>query len=274
MTIIEPKKISDQLLYCTIRLLIQKHNGDYSCGTGFLFSFDGKKETTYIITNKHVIDDCISGTFVLHEGHFVKNEIQPTGFSFKVQLEQLKKYCKYHPDPDVDLCAIPIKPIDKLFDNEGKHFFSRHLNPEMIMSDENLKSLGAVEDVLMTGYPLGLWDESNNFPLIRKGITSSHPATDFLGKSLTVIDIATFPGSSGSPVLVINDRAYVSSSGIPVENRAILLGVLSERAIYTLEGEVIMQKIPTVKKQISQKDIPTHLGYIIKAKEILKMGLC
>jgi len=57
----------------------------------------------------------------------------------------------------------------------------------------------------MIGYPNGLWDHVNNLPLIRRGITASHPGVDYQiegqnGPGVTVIDMACFPDSSGSPV--------------------------------------------------------------------------
>ena len=41
----------------------------------------------------------------------------------------------------------------------------------------------------MVGYPIGLWDEVNNMPLVRKGITSYHPSMDFEGKSIGITSI-------------------------------------------------------------------------------------
>jgi len=61
----------------------------------------------------------------------------------------------------------------------------------------------------MVGYPIGLWDEKNNYPIFRKGITATHPANDYNGKSEFMIDAACFPGSSGSPVYIIDELNYV-----------------------------------------------------------------
>ena len=42
-----------------------------------------------------------------------------------------------------------------------------------------LEELSALEELVMVGYPIGLWDKNNNFPIFRKGYTASHPAIDF-----------------------------------------------------------------------------------------------
>lgn len=52
----------------------------------------------------------------------------------------------------------------------------------------------------MVGYPDGIWDEFNNQPIVRRGITATHPKNDFNGKGEFLIDAVCFPGSSGSPV--------------------------------------------------------------------------
>src|SRR3954471_785314 len=84
--------------------------------------------------------------------------------------------------------------------------FIRSIDPSIIPSDAQLQELSAVEEILMIGYPNGLWDAVNNYPLIRRGVTASHPAVDFdvNGVPTTVIDAACFPGSSGSPVVLHN----------------------------------------------------------------------
>lgn len=78
-----------------------------------------------------------------------------------------------------------------------------------------MEELSAVEEILMVGYPNGLWDSVNNYPLIRRGITASHPAVDFEvdGVPTTVVDAACFPGSSGSPVILHNVGTYTDKKG-------------------------------------------------------------
>lgn len=41
-------------------------------------------------------------------------------------------------------------------------------------------------------YEIGLWDELNNFPIIRNGITVSHPVLNFNGKSIGIVDMACY----------------------------------------------------------------------------------
>lgn len=71
-------------------------------------------------------------------------------------------------------------------------------NDESIMATkEKLKDLSALEELVMVGYPIGLSDTRNNYPIFRKGYTSAHPAVDFNDDGIGLVDMACFPGSSG-----------------------------------------------------------------------------
>ena len=74
------------------------------------------------------------------------------------------------------------------------------------MTDEWAENLDAIEDIIMVGYPNGIFDTTNNRPIVRKGITASDPKIDYEGKRLFMADIACYYGSSGSPVLVYKKR--------------------------------------------------------------------
>src|SRR6516165_7282986 len=153
--------------------------------------------------------------------------------------------------------------------------FFRPLDPSLIKSDEELKQFDAVEQVLMVGYPNGLWDSTNNFPLLRRGITASHPAVDFVvdGVATTVIDIASFPGSSGSPVFIYNDGSYpTKTGGIVLGTRVIFLGVLYSGPIFQPDGSIVVRNIPTVNMPVPVVNMMMNLGYMIKAKEVTALG--
>ena len=54
----------------------------------------------------------------------------------------------------------------------------------------------------MIGYPRGIYDEANNLPIVRRGITATSMGRDYNSKPEFMIDMACFPGSSGSPVFM------------------------------------------------------------------------
>jgi hypothetical protein len=127
----------------------------------------------------------------------------------------------------------------------------------------------------MVGYPNGLWDAVNNYPLIRRGITASHPAVDFDvdGAATTVIDAACFPGSSGSPVLLHNAGTFSDKKGnTTVGSRTMLLGALFSGPVMQQDGKIVIRNIPTAVESVAQVNMMLNLGYIAKAKELAALS--
>jgi len=262
---IKPQTVNEQLLFSTARI----QNGQ-SIGTGFFFSFkvDDKTDIPVIVTNKHVVAGAEYVNFAMHEAVVEDSKHYPSGEFMRVNYKS--KWID-HPNSDVDLCITPVQPLISEVKKQKKEIFYTKLNEDIIWSDDKLEELSVVEDVLMVGYPIGLWDEVNNLPLVRKGITSTHPAINFQGKSTGAVDIACFGGSSGSPILIVNQGAYATKKGTIVGSRTIFLGVLFSGPFYNSEGEIVIKNIPTVEKSVSINKTMVNLGFYIKAKEILAL---
>jgi hypothetical protein len=132
-----------------------------------------------------------------------------------------------HPDKDVDLCVFPFTHIEQALQQKGANPFYCALKEHNIPSNDELANLNIVEDVLMVGYPVALWDAVHKQPIFRKGSTATDPATKFDGKPEFLIDMACWPGSSGSPVCIADHGGFVQRDGKRVErNRSLLLGIL------------------------------------------------
>jgi len=125
----------------------------------------------------------------------------------------------------------------------------------------------------MVGYPNGIWDNINNKPILRKGITATHPNFDYCGKKEIMIDAACFPGSSGSPVFIFNEGGYRDKSGnmFMGASRIILLGVLYAGPQHTAQGDIQIVNVPTIDRPIAISRIPNNLGLIIKSERILEL---
>jgi hypothetical protein len=253
--------ISEELLYVTIRLVAS----DGSTGTGFLFHFRFKEQyVPIIVTNQHVINHNTRETVTvcLH----VKKEYLLSDQNITVIFQP-----NWHFHPEHDLCFCFATPLfDQVKQNEQKNVFYKCLNEDIIYNNQQLEELSAVEDVLMVGYPISLWDQKNNLPLFRKGITASHPAIDFNNKSMGAVDIAAFPGSSGSPIFILNEGIFHDKKGSHLaESRFIFLGVLSSGPRIDAKGELVIDDIPTKQTIIPVTPLMINLGYYIKAREIL-----
>lgn len=262
---------SEQLMYSTVRIECTLTNDDISTGTGFIFAFqEGSKYVVpVIVTNKHVVKGAKQGCF-----HF--NRANEDGFPKKeeyltIEFNQFEKQWIFHPDPKVDLCIILLAPIINRVDAAGEKIFIVPLSSALIPSEEKITKLTAIEEIIMIGYPNGIWDSVNNLPIFRKGITATHPSFDYNGKEEFLIDAACFPGSSGSPVLIFNTGGYQDKKGnIYVGPRTILLGVLYAGPQHTATGEIQIVEVPTKQQPVAFSRIPNNLGVVIKSKRILE----
>jgi hypothetical protein len=133
-----------------------------------------------------------------------------------------------------------------------------------------LDELTAVEEILMVGYPSGISDRANNYPIFRKGITATHPANRYEDRDEFMIDAACYPGSSGSPVFLYNLGNYVSKQGgTVIGTRFLFLGILYAGPQYTATGQIKIVTIPERQDTLAQTSIPINLGNVIRASKLL-----
>ncbi len=263
--------IIEQLLHCTVRIETIGQNGTGS-GTGFFFHLleNGERSVPVIITNKHVVSGAIQGKI-----HFTLQDSngQPDiGAHVPMLLDNFEQAWIPHPDPNIDLCVCLINPVMENLRNEGKIPFYAPLGKGIVALQDSLNDFSAVEEVLVIGYPNGLWDDVNNLPIVRKGITATPPYIRYQGKSQFLIDAAIFPGSSGSPVFLANFNGYVDRQGNYHlgASRFYLLGVIFAVHLHQATGEIVQIPVPTDMRQIPVSNIPNNLGLVIPAYRIFE----
>lgn len=265
--------IREQLIHNTIRIESFFKGGE-GTGTGFFFQFDvDNQEIPCIITNKHVVKDPKLGGALKGKLTFKLKDSQgkwDVGKKTIVEINNFAGRWIMHPDDNIDLCIYPIAPLLTEISKGGKNPFFISIQENLIPTSTDEEGFTALEEILMVGYPNGIWDEKNNLPILRKGITATPISYDYGGKEEFLIDAACFPGSSGSPVFLLNLNGYSDKKGNTILGgvRIKFLGILYSGFQYTAAGGIQIVNVPTVQKLIPLITIPNNLGVIIKSKKI------
>ena len=261
---------AETLMHTTVRLECELNDGRTFQGTGFFFSFkiDDNKAVPLIVTNKHVISDSKIGTFVLtkcdDQGHPI------LGSTHRVCLDNFHNRWVKHPEDNVDLAAFAIGPLIHQAKTNGIKLYTPSIGEDLLPTAEKFADLSGLENITMIGYPNGIWDEKNNMPIVRRGITATNPKYDYNGLPIFVMDCACFPGSSGSPVLIFEQGGYMNAKGTfhIGGNRIILLGVLFAGPQHVAEGEIQTIEVSLAQAPISLSKIPNNLGFVVKAQKL------
>jgi hypothetical protein len=261
--------LSEQLLHSTVRIETEDANGYAGSGTGFFFHFLEKDQMAFpaIVTNKHVVTGAARGAFHLTMAD--TSGMAVLGRHERIEISNFRSVWIEHPDPMIDLCICPMGFLLKALDAGNKTVHYRAIGKQIVSTKEFLSTLMAMEEILMVGYPNGIWDSVNNLPIFRRGITATPVFVDHCGKPEFVIDAACFPGFSGSPIFLFNRGIYATRASLQTGERISLLGVLYAGPQHTAEGEIVVTEIPTGQKPVSISRIPNNLGYCIKAEKIL-----
>lgn len=189
-------------------------------GTGFLIirKLNDKQGKVFLLTNKHVVH---LDPQMRRDAAFLKmfvnvrekdGAVRGTAFQFSLS-EEGQRLWREHPTPDIDVLAIDVTALINShpgLENKGADY-SFFALPEVLKREEITEG----EEVLVIGYPLGLYHSRTHSPLVRQGIIATKIGEPInirirqpSGESRRVeipgflIDAAIVPGSSGSPVVL------------------------------------------------------------------------
>lgn len=228
--------ISTQLLYTTVPIYVERTNGQQSMGTGFFFNMPANgpegQIIPFLVTNHHVVKDAKRGWIEL-----ATREGGEPARGKKARVEVGPDFFRGHSDPNLDLAAIPVAPLFTHLEANARPVFYRSVEPSIIPKREQVEDLGAIEEIVFIGYPSGLQDTHNVSPLTRRGITATPIWNDFEGQPRFLIDAGVFPGSSGSPVFILNQGAYATRSGLSIGSRLFFVGVIAESILRNAPDE-------------------------------------
>ena len=227
---------------------------------------EGEDFKPILITNKHVIKDAEEGMLTLT---ILQNGMIAGTEKVEIPFSGFESFWVPHPDDSVDLCMLNFKTVEMIMTSTGKQFFYLPLNLDMIPDSEAISRFDTMEEVMMIGYPNGIWDSYNNKPIFRKGVTATDLRLDYEGKGEFLIDMAVFGGSSGSPILYTNSRLESQMGGVANIRQLYLVGILYAGFQHRANGEIRVVEIPQTQRTIIETSVPNNLGIAIKANKLL-----
>jgi hypothetical protein len=165
---------------------------------------------------------------------------------------------------------MPATPLLQELKIRGQEAFIRTIPAKYAPDEEKHGRLNAIEEIVFVGYPNGLYDKVNLLPIVRRGITATHPEINYEGQPVFLIDASVFPGSSGSPVFIINSGGYFDRGALVLGNRILFLGIVSRVFFREERGEIIQVPIAEMTTQFVRTREMIHLGVVYKASVVIE----
>lgn len=254
--------VAEQIFFITAFLTSTNALGT-STATGFVYRVESEKGGhNFLITNKHVIEgfDSLKIRFIEVDGSGNPN----LGVPYERTIENLRTFpWVAHPDPAVDIVAISLSNEMKSASDVGKNPFFKSIDSRLSFEVGIKEELDALLDVTFVGYPVGLFDTHNLLPIARRGMTATPVSVDFNNEPAFLIDAAVYPGSSGSPVFLLNHGWIASRTGpLTAGSRIIFLGIVAKNINITKNSEIR----EFVTSHVSSYTEAISLGIVYKAR--------
>ncbi|MDB5116440.1 MAG: serine protease [Mucilaginibacter sp.] len=197
-----------------------------STGTAFYYLFKiNNINVPVLVTNYHVIKNTALSRIVF-------STADSTNKQQKEKLTEFNNFNfenKWIKHPKYDLAILPLFPImEKIKKEDGLNIFFVPFIDKNIPTDSTINTLSSIETLLMIGYPKGYWDSKNNYPIVRRGTTATPLFSNFDNRNEFLLDIPIYSGSSGSPVVLLNEGSYASNNGLVAGSRLFLLGIATQ----------------------------------------------
>lgn len=258
-------KFDNLLPHFTVRLVVFNKGEVISRGTGFYYFFeetftdgqgnvnDDGSATLGIVTNKHVIENADEIEF--HYSYSLEGIKGYYNDKIKIKLDEDSVI--NHPDSNIDLSVIMAKKLVEIVREKNQLFYFMGVTKAIRISEEELSSMETIQNLIMVGYPNGIWDEINNLPIMRQGVNATPLYQDYMGSPMFAVDIAVYPGSSGSPVFIYDKGTYLKNNEIKFGNRYKFVGIISQGPM----------NVTNINEEVAVREM-LHIGFAIKASEL------
>ncbi|MBA2483356.1 MAG: trypsin-like peptidase domain-containing protein [Nitrosomonas sp.] len=263
----EINSTNKKLLFNTVRVDTVLEDGSEGSGTAFIVSHSHLNRThIFIVTNRHLVESVQRGGLVFTQ----KLNGQPIfGKRFQLNIDDFTHAWFMHPDPEIDLAIIPIRPLEQAANNQGVELYYHTIDSRLAPDTLTLHSLDVLEEIFFIGYPSGVWDQVNLMPIFRRGTTATPIALEFEGRKEFLIDAAVFPGSSGSPVFLNQLDTLIMTR--PTNKKLIFAGIVTAVFFREEANHLVPVPVPANNQGIVMGSEMIGLGLVIKAEVIVEL---
>lgn len=261
----EAQTPSDRAIEVTVRIVNHQKNGKPSYGTGFFYCYEN---LLFLVTNKHVLANAQEiefKVFTHDENGNIDYRVMET---ITLDEDDLIRYSHGHNSKDVDIQIVCLNAFLRRPKIIRKGFYIRAIGSVDFPNQKTIENLFAIENIVFIGYPNAMWDEVNHLPIMRTGTTASLLTKDYNGKPFFLIDASVFPGSSGSPVFIINNGFFTDRTGSHANHRLIFLGVLSNVFFQPDDCKIKIVPIPTSMMPVATFKQMIDLGVVMHARTV------
>lgn len=269
-SVVRVETAAEWLLFTTIRIVTPS-----SVGTGVIVEhrWGDDLRAPFLITNKHVVERTTSGKLTFTAGVLQGSRIHgpELGRHISVSLTEDAWIWIGHPSDDVDVTALPLANVFDHLQRKEKYPYYKTIPTSTFPGQDAFGHIDAIEDILFVGYPNGIYDQTNNLPITRRGLTATPLYVDYDDKPIFLIDASVFPGSSGSPVFLYNS-GYWSDRGkaLVAGNRVYLLGILASAFFRHSDGTLTFEEVPSTLQPTVTAQEMIDLGIVYKARTIME----
>ncbi len=256
---------AEQLLFTTVRVEVIRGDGKPYVGTAFVVNYEEAGGQLFLVTNKHVVADMTSGSLFFTE----RRDGGPVlGSKVNLRMAGLGVQWIGHPDPNVDICVATLNGQFTFVSGHPSDVYFRAIPTSMFADASSIETLEPLEEIIFVGYPVGLYDERNLLPITRQGITATHPAIDYQGRPIFLIDASVFPGSSGSPIFLHKPGLSLNGRQLSLTRQNVFLGVVAEAV--ALNDASTVEEVVQQRERVVRFSQMIDLGVVFKARAILE----
>ena len=219
------ESILEDLFLSTVKINVKTTGGKSMSGTGFVYAHP--QGGAFLVTVRHLVADVADVRFLFLLANALGRPRTGVGAEAEVAPEDFH----FPADSETDLAVASLTKTFRALKAAGEMTKISATGAGNVPSPDAIRDLELVQTVIVVGYPMGIIDQENLTPVVRRGVTATPYHLDFNGRREFLIDAEIVEGSSGSPVYAYDGPGYRTGTGdaerLESGERALLLGAVS-----------------------------------------------